>query len=198
METTAVHRSAREAKTEQRSARHVPHASERSTSMSLKHARAFATALFLLAVQVAGVHAHCQIPCGIYNDELRIDLMKEDIQTIEKSATSIVELSKANPIDYNQLVRWIDNKEEHANKLQEIITQYFMAQRIKPADPKDKTATSLYERQLTLLHAMLIEAMKAKQTTNLEPVQKLKALVGEFYEAYFGKAEQENLKEHGH
>ena len=155
-------------------------------------------AICLLAVCWAATsYAHCEIPCGIYNDELRVELIKEHIQTIEKSAVSIVELSKASPVNYNQLVRWIDNKEEHANQLQEIVTQYFMTQRVKPADPKDAAATAAYVKQLSLLHAMLVQAMKAKQTTELEPVEKLKALVGEFYEAYFGQAEKDHLKEHG-
>jgi nickel superoxide dismutase len=165
--------------------------------MTHRHASALFAALVLVVLQAAGVRAHCEIPCGIYNDELRIELIKEHIQTIEKSSVSITELSKATPVNYNQLVRWIDNKEEHANQLQEIVTQYFMFQRVKPADPKDAAATAAYVKQLTLLHAMAVQAMKAKQTTDLEPVEKLKALVGEFYEAYFGKTEQEHLKEHG-
>jgi nickel superoxide dismutase len=164
--------------------------------MTLRHPSALFAALFLVAVQAAGVSAHCEIPCGIYNDELRIELIREHIQTIEKSTTSIVELSKASPVNYNQLVRWIENKEDNANQLQEIVTQYFLFQRVKPADPKDAAATAAYVKQLTLLHAMAVQAMKAKQTTDLEPVEKLKTLVGEFYEAYFGKAEQEHLKEH--
>jgi len=165
--------------------------------MTYRHTRVLAAALLLVAVQAGGALAHCEIPCGIYNDELRIELIKEHIQTIEKSTTSIAELSKASPVNYNQLVRWIDNKEEHANQLQEIVTQYFMTQRIKPADPTDLAATAAYVKQLTLLHAMVIQAMKAKQTADLEPVEKLKALVGEFYEAYFGKPEKDHLKEHG-
>ena len=32
------------------------------------------------------------------------------------------------------------NKEEHANQLQHIVTQYFMTQRIKPVDQKDEAA----------------------------------------------------------
>ena len=52
--------------------------------------------------------------------------MKEHVVTIEKS---INELNK-NPND-NQKVRWILNKENHANELSEIVTYYFMAQRIK-------------------------------------------------------------------
>jgi nickel superoxide dismutase len=165
--------------------------------MTHRHASALFAALFLVAVQAGGAFAHCEIPCGIYNDELRIELIKEHIQTIEKSTASIMELTKASAVNYNQLVRWIDNKEDHANQLQEIVTQYFLTQRVKPADPKDAAATAAYAKQLALLHAMLVQAMKAKQTTDLEPVEKLKTLVGEFYQAYFGKAEQEHLKEHG-
>jgi nickel superoxide dismutase len=139
--------------------------------------------------------AHCEIPCGIYHDELRIELIKEHIQTIEKSMNQIVELSKASPVDYNQLVRWIDNKEEHANKLQDVVTQYFMTQRVKPADPKDEAGYAKYVKQLTLLHEMLVQAMKAKQTTDMEPVEKLETLTSAFYEAYFGQAEKEHLEE---
>ena len=28
---------------------------------------------------------HCQVPCGIYGDEMRFEMMDEDIDTIEKS-----------------------------------------------------------------------------------------------------------------
>jgi nickel superoxide dismutase len=174
-----------------------PFSSERSTHMTLRHIGILLAALFLAAISAPGARAHCEIPCGIYHDDLRIELIREHIETIEKSASSIAELSKANPVNYNQLVRWVQNKEDHANQLQEVVTQYFMTQRVKPADPKDAAATAAYVKQITLLHAMLVQAMKAKQTADLEPVEKLKALVGEFYEAYFGKAEKDHLGEHG-
>jgi nickel superoxide dismutase len=152
----------------------------------------------LVACWASMAAAHCEIPCGIYDDALRIELIREHIQTIEKSTNQIVELSKASPINYNQLVRWIDNKESHADELQHIVSQYFMTQRVAPADPKDAAAHEKYVKQVTLLHAMLVQAMKAKQTTELAPVEKLKTLTGEFYEAYFGKAEQEHLEKHRH
>ena len=163
--------------------------------MSRRTASVLIAACLFVACWVTMSIAHCEIPCGIYNDELRIELIKEDIQTIEKSTSQIVELSKATPVNYNQLVRWIDNKEEHANKIQDVVTQYFLTQRVKPADPKDEAAYAKYVRQLTLLHEMLVQAMKAKQTTDMEPVEKLKALTSEFYEVYFGQAEKEHVKE---
>jgi nickel superoxide dismutase len=127
------------------------------------------------------LHAHCEIPCGIYDDEMRVQMINEHIQTIEKSVTAINELEQAGLSHHsNQLVRWIMNKEDHANQLQEIVTQYFMTQRIK-FDTKD------YDKKLNILHHMLVYAMKCKQTTDLENVEALKKLVKEFSDIYFEK-----------
>jgi hypothetical protein len=38
--------------------------------------------------------------------------------------------------------------------------------------------------------------MKAKQTTDLANVEKLRSLLKEFHEAYFGPEDIEHLKEH--
>jgi nickel superoxide dismutase len=132
--------------------------------------------------------AHCQIPCGIYNDELRVQLIEEHITTIEKSMKQAAALGGAATVDYNQLVRWIVNKEEHAQKIQDIVAAYFLAQRVKPQDPKEEAAYGEYIRQLTLLHRIQIAAMKAKQSTDLAHVATLKELVKEFRAAYFGVA----------
>ncbi len=145
---------------------------------------AFATTLGT-AVPAA---AHCQIPCGIFDDELQVQFMEQDITTIEKSMTQIIALGKASPVDSNQLVRWVMNKEEHAQKLQDSVTAYFMAQRIKPpADHGDETAMKDYVHKLTLLHAIQVHAMKAKQSTNLDEIATLRKLVTEFRKAYFGE-----------
>jgi len=124
--------------------------------------------------------SHCQIPCGIYDDEMRIDMINEHIGTIEKSMNQIMELQKEGLQNSNQLVRWIMNKEDHASEIQEIVSQYFMTQRIKP-DMKD------YSKKLGLLHEMLISAMKCKQTTDLTNVSKMRDLVKEFQRLYFEK-----------
>jgi len=129
---------------------------------------------------------HCEIPCGIYGDETRFTMIEEDITTVEKSMKLIVELSKAGEKNYNQIVRWIDNKEKHANLIQETVSQYFMTQRIKPADETNQEEYKKYVKELTLLHEMLIYAMKAKQTTDLSNVEKLRALVSSFKTSCFG------------
>ena len=143
-------------------------------------------------------YAHCEVPCGIYTDHLRIELIKEHIMTIEKAMKQIDALADEDDANYNQMVRWINTKEHHANLIQEIAEQYFMTQRIKPADPEDEEAYKKYITQLTLAHEMLIYAMKTKQSTDLKYTEKLSATVDKFSEAYFGPEDKEHLHEHKH
>ncbi len=133
--------------------------------------------------------AHCQIPCGIYDDELRVEMIEEDIATIEKSMQQISALSggERNATGDNQLVRWVMNKEDHAQKIQDVVTSYFMAQRVKPAPPSDTAGHAAYVTRLTLLHQLQVEAMKAKQTVDPVHVEAMRQLVGAFRKAYFGE-----------
>jgi nickel superoxide dismutase len=132
------------------------------------------------------VAAHCQIPCGIYGDETRFKLMNEHVTTIGKSIAKIRELGAADKPDHNQLVRWIDNKDEHADKLSHIVTYYFLAQRVKPVDEVQVAEFKAYQKKLTLLHQVLVTAMKCKQGTDPAQAAKLGKLVQEFEHAYLG------------
>ena len=151
--------------------------------------------LFLIFGAVS-VYAHCEIPCGIYNDQLRVELIKEHITTIEKSMNQITGLSGQSPLNYNQIVRWIDNKEEHANKIQDIVYQYFMTQRIKAAAPADKAAYNDYLTKLSYLHQMLVAAMKSKQTTDLAHVKILRMLIDKFEKVYFSEQDKAHMQKH--
>lgn len=133
----------------------------------------------------SNLSAHCEIPCGIYGDSLRISLLYEHISTIEKSMLSISELSEADEINYNQLVRWVNNKEDHANQLQEIVSQYFLHQRIKIKDISDEAAYNKYIKQLTLLHELLVYSMKSKQTTDIKYIDKMRETLHSFEHTYF-------------
>ena len=138
-----------------------------------------------MAILTSMVYSHCQIPCGIYDDPARFDMLAEHITTIEKSMRLITELSKQDKPDMNQIVRWVQNKEQHADELSHIITYYFMAQRIKLVVETEGKAYEEYVKKLTLLHQMLFYSMKAKQTTDLSNVEKLRSLLAEFRTAYF-------------
>jgi nickel superoxide dismutase len=159
---------------------------------------ALSGALAVFAVSAPAVFAHCQIPCGIYDDPARFVEMQEHVTTIEKSMNEIVALSKEASPNWNQIVRWVMNKEDHADKLTEIVSYYFMAQRVKPADPSDKAASAKYVQQLTLLHRIMVHAMKAKQTTDLEQCAAMRELIKQFQASYLGDTAQHTGGTHQH
>ena len=139
-------------------------------------AKQLKTLLLLMSFAVSGsvlllpnpLHAHCQIPCGIYDDYARVLLMLEDATTIEKSAQLIAELAgKSDPQSQNQLVRWVMNKEKHAQNIIATISDYFLTQRVKP-EQKD------YAERLKKHHAVIIAAMQAKQNADLKYAKSLK------------------------
>jgi len=112
--------------------------------------------------------------------------MREHVVTIEKAMKEIERIGASAAQDKNQLVRWVANKESHANELSEIVTSYFMAQRVKPVSTDQKAAHSAYVNQVTILHQILVQTMKAKQSTKREHCAQLRALIAQF-EAIYGR-----------
>jgi len=147
----------------------------------------FLTMMLLLK---PGAFAHCEVPCGIYNDEMRFTMLEEHIATIEKAINQITALSKESPQNMNQIIRWVMNKEKHAEEMQHIVSQYFMTQRLKLVDKSNADAAKALMTHLTLCHEILVYAMKTKQSTDLDNVAKLKAAVQNFKGSY--------LKTHKH
>lgn len=122
--------------------------------------------------------AHCQIPCGIYDDHARVQAMLEDAATIEKSIKLIAELAgKTDAQSQNQMIRWVMNKEKHAQNIIATISDYFLTQRVK-ASQKD------YVERLQKHHAVIVAAMKAKQNADSKYAQALKESI-EALKAYY-------------
>jgi nickel superoxide dismutase len=132
--------------------------------------------------------AHCQIPCGIYNDGLRVIQIEENFKTIEKAMNKIIILSSENdPYSSQQIIRWTISKEEHATDTQRIISDYFLAQRIKIKDQD-------YVNQLMFLHKIYVNAMKCKQNIDLKYVSDGRKLLENFSELYFDEHGKNHLK----
>lgn len=130
---------------------------------------------------------HCQVPCGIYGDQMRFEGMLEDTKTIAKAIAQINEFSDGiagggglTAKAINQNVRWVTTKEDHATNIQNVMAQYFFAQRIK-SDNKE------YTGQLATAHRIIVAAMKCKQDADPATAEALKKAILEFYEAYEGK-----------
>ena len=140
-----------------------------NTIARLPLAAVAAAIMSFLLVQPAS--AHCQIPCGIYDDNARVKSMLEDVETIRKSVTLISDLSgMTDPQSQNQLVRWVMNKESHAQNIIDSISDYFLTQRVK-ASQED------YADRLQKHHAVIVAAMRAKQNADMAVVEELQAAV---------------------
>ena len=129
---------------------------------------------------------HCEVPCGIYTDQLRFEQMLEDTKTITKAITSVNDIASGfqqGPPDaktINQMTRWINNKESHATNIQHTVAQYFLTQRIK-ADNES------YTKQLTAAHKVMVSAMKCKQDSDSATAKTLQESIYDLYRAYEGK-----------
>ena len=142
---------------------------------------------------------HCQVPCGIYGDRLRIELLMEDCATIEKGMAQIREMESSSTMNSNQMVRWVLTKDEHAAKIQEQVASYWLAQRIKaPQAGGDASAQQKYVTQLQLMHGITVAAMKCKQTTDAAHPNQIRELALAFSKTYFSEQDLEHLhEEHG-
>tara|TARA_B110000444_G_C18817048_1_gene585693 strand:- start:1356 stop:1844 length:489 start_codon:yes stop_codon:yes gene_type:complete len=147
------------------------------------------TSIALLFTLNSFSYGHCQVPCGIYNDVVRIVQIKEDITTMWKAMNQINSLSgKTDSQSMNQLVRWVTTKESHAKNIQNTVTEYFLAQRIKPKN-KGEEGRQKYVNQTLLMQQVIVSAMKCKQTVDPLHCEKITELLEQFSKIY--------LDEHG-
>ncbi len=77
----------------------------------------------------------------------------------------------------NQLSRWVSTKEDHANKIQKIIAEYFLTQRIKSSSNK-------YEALLKGAHTVMVAAMKCKQGVDAKSADFLRSAIEGFQMIY--------------
>ncbi len=141
----------------------------------------------------AQLNAHCQIPCGVYDDTMRVKMIEEHTLTILKSM-NYISMNQNDLEKQNQVTRWILNKEEHAQEIQDIVSEYFLTQRIKLKD-NSKESKDLYHAQLAALHSILLDAMKCKQTIDSNMTTSLLENLNKFVNLYFDEYGKKHLGE---
>ena len=139
-------------------------------------ALAAAVAAFVSGSSTA--YAHCQVPCGIYDEAHRIEAMLEDTATIDKAVKKIAELAgKSDALSLNQATRWIHAKDVHASRIISAISEYFLTQKIKQPKSREAKTWRAYTDKLANHHAVMVAAMKAKQTVDASRVAALRQAV---------------------
>ena len=142
----------------------------------------------------AELYAHCQVPCGIYDDAVRIVQIEEDITTIRKAMNMINDLAgKSDAQSLNQISRWVSTKESHAQNAQETILNYFLAQRVKAKEKGNKDRQKYVDQTLTL-HQLIVKMMKCKQTVDQRNCSDAYELLDKFTDLYFEQHGIDHLK----
>lgn len=130
-----------------------------STSFSLS----IALTLFLSMLLSRDSFAHCQIPCGIFHDDLVFTTLEQNIETLQKA---VHELGEGNKLSMNQSVRWILNKETQSDQIAQTMLSYFLQQRVKMEDPQRA-------EKLNLIAMICTQCSKVKQTVDANEVATL-------------------------
>ena len=131
---------------------------------------------------------HCQVPCGIFDDPKLVAELSEACATITKAIAQVNDLfaGAMSPQTFNQATRWVNTKEEHADKIIALVSEYSLCQRVKPVGaPKSPfTEEKDYVDALTAHHKVMQAAMKAKQTVDVAQCDALEHAVGDFSKMY--------------
>ena len=129
---------------------------------------ASASAFVATAVLTAdAADCHCQVPCGIFDDPVRVALMKEHAATCRKAMSQVKLLTSSGHLDpqaFNQASRWVTVKEESAQGIISIVADYLLAQRVKKVAFQ---TLEEYHQALELHHELMQSAMKVKQSCDV-------------------------------
>jgi len=136
--------------------------------------------------------AHCQMPCGIYHDDMVYDQIDQYAETMYKAMAELDHFHDDSPKARAQFVRWVYQKEVQSDDAAELMLKYFLQQKIKPGEPE--TA-----KMLELTHKLLFLMVQIKQNVDLEFVYNFMEVWDQFKlmfhrEGYECKIEKLKLK----
>lgn len=107
------------------------------------------------------LHSHCQMPCGIYHDDMVYDQIDQYVETMVKGMTVLNDNKFSSTQLRNEFVRWVCQKENMSNETANLLTSYFLQQKIKPDE--DDTV-----KRITSAHKLLNYLMLIKQTSDMK------------------------------
>ena len=150
----------------------------------------------MLFIAPFALNAHCQMPCGIYHDNMVYDQIDQFVETVYKGISVLNDSKFSTSKERNEYIRWVGEKERACNDAAELILTYFLQQKIKPAEADTV-------KRLTSAHNLLFLLVAIKQNTDLEIVKQFNAEWEKFklmfhrvgYECEMEKKQFQQLKE---
>lgn len=120
------------------------------------------TALF--ASYSLPLSAHCQMPCGIYHDQMVYDQVDEFYETMYKCCKAMGNNKFETGEERNCYIRWVMTKDRMCDETAHILTTFFLQQKIKPGE--DETADLVI-----CLHKCLFLIVAIKQNVDVKIVE---------------------------
>lgn len=154
--------------------------------------RALYIATLAVFAYSGSLSAHCQMPCGIYHDDMVFDQIDQYIETMYKCASILKENKFANVREKNEFIRWVFQKEKASDEAASTITNFFLQQKIKPGE--DDTV-----KRVTSAHKLLFLLVSIKQNVDIKFVEEFAEEWEKFklmfhVEGYECKVEQIKMK----
>lgn len=112
----------------------------------------------------ASLDAHCQMPCGIYHDDMVYDQIDQYTETMYKGIAVMNDSKFQTVKERNEFVRWVLQKETATDETAILLTKYFLQQKIKPGEPD--TA-----KRIECVHKLLFLLVAIKQNADLSFVK---------------------------
>ncbi len=125
----------------------------------------FRTTLVASLLATAQLSAHCQMPCGIYHDQMIYDKVDEYFETMVKAVTFMHDDAFKTVQEKNQFIRWVITKEKMSDEVAEVLMYYFLQQKVKPGNDDDTTDL------VRSLHKMLFLLVQIKQNADVKIVK---------------------------
>lgn len=149
-----------------------------------------ASAVF--AALFGGLEAHCQMPCGIYHDDMVYDQIDQYVETMVKAIAKIKDNKASTPQERNEVIRWVMTKDKLSDETAELILTYFLQQKIKPGEPDTP-------KRIAAAHRLLFDLVAIKQTADFKTLsdfaEEWEAFKLMFHiEGYECEMEKKNLK----
>ncbi len=146
----------------------------------------------LLGSNPSTLTAHCQMPCGIYHDAMIYDLIDQYAETMAKAVT-VMNQSKFETVrEKNEFVRWVMEKEKESNDTSQLITSFFLQQKIKSGEADTQKRTESAHKLLCLIVAIKQNADIKIVESFTEEWEKFKLMF--HVEEYECKMEQKRMK----
>lgn len=127
--------------------------------------KSIATAALSTCLMVgSSLSAHCQMPCGIYHDDMVFDQIDQYVETMYKECNILNNNKFANVHDRLEFTRWVINGENMTDDIAcDIFLKYFLQQKIKPGE-------SDTPQKVAIIHKLLFLMVQIKQTCDTKVV----------------------------